>query len=137
MWNINRKRKLRFVLSSTEFRPHQTFALSQTLLLLLIITNIYITNIPQKRVRQSSSEIGVTQVWKGEFSNGNGKKLLCYLMTCKFGEWVPKSRDSNWKSTNASMNFNPGNGQQVKTRWTDCWSTYSWILSCTNPIRSI
>ena len=32
-----------------------------------------------------------------------------------FREWIPKSRDNNWKGTSLSMNFSTGNRQQVKT----------------------
>ena len=37
-----------------------------------------------------------------------------------FREWILKSKENNnWKSTSPSMRLNPGNRQQVKTRWTE------------------
>ena len=80
---------------------------------------------------QSSSTI---IKWKG----GNlgriseSEKVIFQLVTARQyviwwlkRKWIPKSMDSNWKSTSPSMNFNPGN-RQVKTRWRG--ALWTWVL---------
>ena len=44
-----------------------------------------------------------------------------------FREWIPKSGDSDWKSTNPSMSFNPGNRQLVITRWTGIECSFTGV----------
>jgi len=46
------------------------------------------------------------QVWKGEFSVGDRKKFAIWWLNM-FREWVPKSRDSNWKSESDSNKCKP------------------------------
>ena len=62
------------------------------------------------------------RVLKGELSNG--ERYYAIWLLNMFREWIPKSRDNNWKSTSPSMCFNPGN-RQVKTRWTE-FSGLGW-----------
>ena len=57
------------------------------------------------------------RVWKGEFSNGDGKKLLFNNLTCSESEY--QRVGTGMEMHESSMNFNPGKRQQLKTRWTE------------------
>jgi len=75
--------------------------------------------------------------WSGNLGRkGKSEKLSFQMGTERndviwwhniFREWIPKSRDCNWKSTSVRMNINLGDRQQVKTRWTELFGIWSYI----------
>ena len=72
----------------------------------------------QQMIRWSGNLVRISESEKACFQMLTETK---YAIWCRnmFREWIPKSRNSNWKGTSPSMSFNFGIRQQVKTRWTE------------------